>query len=120
MKYLFVTLGIISLGLGLLGVFLPVLPTTPFLLLSAGLFARSSDKLYNWLLNHKVLGVYIRSFLIEKSMPLRVKIYAVTMMWATMLCTVFLVLNGKLWLQVVLLAVAVAVTVHILSYKTKK
>ncbi|MDR2823760.1 MAG: YbaN family protein, partial [Prevotellaceae bacterium] len=58
MKYLLIVLGVISLAWGVLGIFLPLLPTTPFLLLSAFLFARSSEKLHSWLLNHKILGKY--------------------------------------------------------------
>ncbi|MDR2626822.1 MAG: YbaN family protein, partial [Dysgonamonadaceae bacterium] len=63
MKYVFISFGFLSLALGILGIFLPLLPTTPFLLLSAFLFARSSQRLYNWLLNHRILGNYIRVFL---------------------------------------------------------
>ncbi|MDR2840025.1 MAG: YbaN family protein, partial [Paludibacter sp.] len=58
MKLLFIILGLISLALGIIGIFLPLLPTTPFLLLSAALFARGSQRLYNWLINHRVLGSY--------------------------------------------------------------
>jgi uncharacterized membrane protein YbaN (DUF454 family) len=118
-KVLLSTIGLISLGLGILGIFLPLLPTTPFLLLSAALFARSSDRLYNWLINHKVCGEYIRNFREYKAIPLRVKILSISTMWIVMLCTIFMVVNDKLWLQIMLFAIAAGVTVHILSYKTK-
>lgn len=65
-------LGLVSLGLGILGVFLPVLPTTPLLLLAAALFLRSNRKLYDWLMNHPRLGKYISNFMIHKAIPLRV------------------------------------------------
>jgi len=120
MKILFTILGIVSLALGVLGIFLPILPTTPFLLLSAWLFAKSSEKLYNWLLNHKILGEYIRSFAVDKAIPLRIKIYSVSMLWIVMLITIFTAASQKLWLQILLAAVAVGVTIHILSFKTKK
>lgn len=120
MKVLLTVLGVISLGLGILGIFLPVLPTTPFLLLSAALFAKSSDKLYDWLINHKILGDYIKNFREHKSIPLRVKIISVSIMWGVMLGTVFFAVNDKLWLQIILLAIAIGVTIHILSYKTKE
>ncbi|MDR2293047.1 MAG: YbaN family protein [Prevotellaceae bacterium] len=119
MKYLLILSGIISLILGILGIFLPVLPTTPFLLLSTALFARSSKRLYNLLLNHKILGKYIQGFLDEKAIPLRIKIFSISLMWLTVLCTVFFAATEKLWLQLLLFAVAIGITIHILSYKTK-
>jgi uncharacterized membrane protein YbaN (DUF454 family) len=120
MKYILAFLGIVSLGLGVAGIFLPLLPTTPFLLLSAALFARSSRRLHCWLLHHRVLGEYIRSFMQEKAIPLRIKIYAVTVLWITMLCTVFFAVEDKIWLQTLLCILAACITAHILSYKTKK
>jgi uncharacterized membrane protein YbaN (DUF454 family) len=119
MKYILIIIGIISLGLGILGIFLPLLPTTPFLLLSTTLFARSSKRLYNWLLCHKILGEYIRSFLQEKAIPLRIKIFSISIMWTTMLCTISFAVNGMFWLQILLFAIAAGITIHILSYKTK-
>ena len=62
MKTVCIILGTVSLALGIIGIFLPLLPTTPFLLLTAALYFRGSPRLYQWLLNHKCLGPYIRSF----------------------------------------------------------
>jgi uncharacterized membrane protein YbaN (DUF454 family) len=120
MKYLFLFSGILSLILGIIGIFLPVLPTTPFLLLSAFLFARSSKRLYDWLLNHKVLGEYIKGFLQEKAIPLHIKIYSISVLWLTIICSIVFAMSGKLYLQILLAAIAIGVTIHILSYKTKK
>jgi len=120
MKFLFTTIGIISLMLGILGIFLPVLPTTPFLLLSAALFARGSARLHHWLLNHKVLGEYIRSFVEEKAIPLKVKIYSISLLWIVMLATIFTAVNDRLWLQILLVAISIGVTIHISAFKTKK
>ncbi len=119
-KYLFIFIGIISLVLGFLGIFVPLLPTTPFLLLSAMLFARSSKKLYNWLIKHKVFGNYVRSFIEEKSIPLKVKISSTFLLWVTILFSIFFVVEDKIWLQVLLFAIATGVTIHILHYKTKR
>ena len=119
MKYLLSALGIVSLALGVMGVFLPVLPTTPFLLLSAALFFRSSPRLYDWLLSHPRLGVYIKNFREYKAIPLRVKIVSVTTLWLTLLyCAIFV---AEHWmLRFMFIIIAVGVTIHILLYKTLK
>ena len=119
-KYLLVFAGIISLVLGIFGIFIPLLPTTPFLLLSAALFARSSKKMHNWLLNHKVFGNYIRSFLEEKSIPMRIKIVSISLLWIAILFAIFFVVENKIWLQILLFAIAIGITIHILHYKTTK
>lgn len=76
MKYVFMLIGSVSLVLGVAGIFLPLLPTTPFLLLAAAMFFRSSPRAYRWLLGHRYLGPYIRSFREDRSIPLRAKIVA--------------------------------------------
>ena len=117
MKHILTVLGLISLGLGILGIFLPVLPTTPLLLLAAALFLRSNRKLYDWLLNHPKLGPYIRNFMEYKAIPLKVKVIAVSMVWLTLLnCAIFV---AEHWLlRLFFIALAAAITIHILSYKT--
>lgn len=90
MKYIYVAIGSISLLLGVIGIFLPILPTTPFLLLSAALFFRGSPRLYTWLLEHKYLGPYIRSFREDRAIPLRAKIISVSLLWITAIhCVLF-------------------------------
>ncbi|MBR5477347.1 MAG: YbaN family protein [Bacteroidaceae bacterium] len=119
MKILLAILGSVSLALGIMGVFLPVLPTTPFLLLSAALYMRSSQRLYDWLMLHKHLGPYIKNFREHKALPLRVKVVSVTMVWATLLyCAIFVA--KEWWMSAVFVAIAIGVTVHIISFKTLK
>ncbi len=112
-------LGLLSLGLGILGAFLPVLPTTPLLLLSAALFLRGNRRLYDWLMNHPKLGPYITNFMKHKAIPLRIKVVAVTTLWLTLLyCAVFV---AEHWaFRVFFIVLAIAITIHILSYKTLK
>ena len=119
MKILLTILGLISLGLGILGAFLPVLPTTPFLLLSAALFLRGNAGLYDWLMNHPKFGSYISNFLVHKAIPLRVKVVAISTLWLTLLyCAVFV---AEHWaFRLFFIFIAIAVTIHILSYKTLK
>ncbi|MDR0892009.1 MAG: YbaN family protein [Mediterranea sp.] len=117
MKTVCVLLGTVSLAMGILGIFLPLLPTTPFLLLAAALYFRGSPRMYHWLLSHRRLGPYIRHFRENKALPLRAKVLSLTLMWGTMgYCILFLL--PWLWLQVALALVAVGVTYHILSFRT--
>jgi uncharacterized protein len=115
----FIALGFISLALGIIGIFIPLLPTTPFLLLSAALFFRGSQKLYDWLINHKIFGDYIRNFREHKAIPLPTKVFALVTLWAVMLTTAFLYVE-KWAIRGILLAIATGVTIHILHYKTLK
>ncbi len=119
MKTVYVILGWVAIGLGFLGVFLPVLPTTPFLLLAAALFFRGSPRMYRWLTEHKTLGPYIRNFRENRAIPLHAKIVSVCMMWTAILLSAFLAVDVW-WLRIVLFVTAVGVTIHILSFKTLK
>ena len=103
---------------GVIGIFLPILPTTPFLLLSAALFFRGSPRLYTWLLEHKYLGPYIRSFREDRAIPLRAKIISVSLLWITAIhCVLFLF--PYWWLKGIMAVVTIGVTIYILSFKTR-
>ncbi len=118
MKSIFTLIGIISLVLGIVGIALPVLPTTPFLLLSATLFMHSSPKLYDRLIHHKWLGKYIRNYRENRTMPIKAKISAIAMLWTTMLASIFFVMAHNIYIQILLFMIAVAVSWHILSIKS--
>ena len=119
MKYIYFIFGSFSLVLGIIGIFLPILPTTPFLLLSAALYVRSSQRAYNWLINHKYLGPYIRCFREEKSIPLHAKVVSVSLLWITALYCIFFKFS-HIALDLLMLFIAVSVTTYILSFKTRK
>lgn len=116
-RYVYVVLGIIFCVLGVIGIFVPLLPTTPFLLLSAALFFRSSPRLYHLLLNHPHLGPYIRNFREHKAIPLRIKIISVSLVWLTILHAVFFLLDYWI-LEILLLILAVCISVYILHFRT--
>ena len=119
MKYVYLFIGSLSLILGVIGIFLPVLPTTPFLLLSAALFFRSSPRAYAWLMQHRWLGPYIRSFREDRAIPLRAKVLALSLLWITSVhCIVFLF--DSWWLRLLMGGIAVGVTVYLLSFKTRR
>ncbi|MBX8538641.1 YbaN family protein [Pseudomonas cichorii] len=115
-RYLLVAVGWASVSLGVIGIFLPVLPTTPFLLLAAACFARSSPRFYNWLVNHKRLGPWIRDYLAGNGIPLKGKVYAIGLMWASISLSCYLV--PLPWARGFMLVSAVLVTIYILRQKT--
>ena len=119
MKTVYVILGSVSLALGTLGIFLPLLPTTPFYLLTAWLYMRSSEKLYNKVMNNKYFGSIVRNFQEDKSISLKTKILTISMLWITILLSAFLAVTVW-WIRLLLFAIAIGVTIHILSYRTTK
>jgi uncharacterized membrane protein YbaN (DUF454 family) len=104
-------------ALGVLGILLPLLPTTPFLLLAAGCFVRSSPRLYAWLLNHKWFGSYIRHYREHKAIPLRAKVVVLALLWGSIGYAAIGVAKAW-WLRALLVAIAVGVTTHVVRLKT--
>lgn len=119
LKGLLIIIGIISVGLGILGMFLPVLPTTPFLLLAAACFARSSKRFYHWLLNNKWFGSYIKNYREGKGIPIRIKILSMGFMWITILTSSIFFLDN-IYIRILLIVIAIIVTIHISLIKTRK
>lgn len=118
-RYIFLSIGFLSLGLGLLGVALPLLPTTPFLLVSLWCFSRSSTKWRRWLLTNKLFGSYLKSYISGEGIPLRLKIFILALLWSTTLyCAIELINN--IFVSVGLLLISTAVTVHLSIIKTRK
>ena len=117
-KTVFLSLGFLCVGLGTLGIFLPVLPTTPFLLLAAYLFARSSPRYSDWLQKTPVLGQYIRNYREGGGVSLRNKIIAIAFLWL-MLGYTALMLVSAWWIRGLLLLVAFGVTTHLVRLKTR-
>lgn len=120
MKIFLIIVGSVSLVLGVLGIFLPMLPTTPFLLLSAAAWVKASPSLYEWLINHRVLGEYIRNFREHRAIPLRVKIISVSLVWLTIGYCIFAIVDEWWWAQVLMTLLATAISWHILSFATLK
>ena len=119
LKILLISLGIFFLALGFIGIFIPVLPTTPFVLLAAALFARNSEKFYQWLIKNRFFGQYVKDYREGKGVPLRVKMGAILLLWVTIgLSIVFGV--EIFWVRILLIAVALGVTIHIAMIKRKE
>jgi uncharacterized membrane protein YbaN (DUF454 family) len=116
-KGLFVFCGTICLGLGAAGVFLPILPTTPFLLLSAACYFKGSERMHRWLLNNRLFGNYIRNYREGKGISAKGKILTLFLLWATICYSTFFLVN-ILVVQIFLYAIAIAVTVHVITLPT--
>jgi uncharacterized membrane protein YbaN (DUF454 family) len=119
LRYLFVALGSIFLGLGVIGVFVPVLPTTPFLLLSAAFYVRSSKRLYQWLLNNKLFGKFIMDFRENKSISLRNKVISILSMMIMITLSVFIIVD-EFYTKIIILVIGIVGFIVILSFPTSK
>ena len=116
-KMFLIITGTISLVLGVLGIMLPLLPTTPFLLLSAACYVRSSDKLYQWLITNKYVGSYILNYREGKGIPLKAKIVSVSLLWVSMLYTIAFVIP-LVMVKILLFLIGSYFTWFILKQKT--
>jgi uncharacterized membrane protein YbaN (DUF454 family) len=115
-RNLLIICGTISVGLGILGIFLPILPTTVFLLLAAYCYAKSSKRFYDWLMNNRYLGTYIRNYREGRGMLLNQKIFVIVMLWLTIGTSVWIV--QQWWLKALLISIAIGVSIHIGTIKT--
>jgi uncharacterized protein len=115
-RALLVTAGLLSLAVGTVGIFVPLLPTTVFLLLAAACFVRSSDRLYRWLIENRIFGAYIRNYREHRAMPIGAKWCAITATWLTIPVSAWVVDNTSI--RVGLLAVAIGVTIIIARIRT--
>ena len=118
-RYLLIFAGTIFLGFGIIGIFLPILPTTPFLLLSAACYARSSKRFYNWLMNNKWFGNYIKNYREGRGIPLKFKIFTISFLWITILTSVYFFINNFL-IEIILIMIAIGVTIHIITINNFK
>ncbi len=117
LRPLVLALGWVSTALGVAGMFLPVLPTTPFLLLAAACFIRTSPKFYNWLVAHPKLGRYLVYYLDGKGVPLKAKIYTLLVLWGSIILTAFVLLNS-FYVRCILPLIGLGVSVYIYSLPT--
>lgn len=118
-KNLLVIVGSISLLLGVIGIVLPLMPTTPFLLLSLACFVNSSEKAYRFILNNKCLAPYVEDYMSGKGIPKKTKIRVILLIWITIGLSIIFVLN-ELKLRLLLLSIASIVSIYIWTRKTSK
>jgi uncharacterized membrane protein YbaN (DUF454 family) len=119
-RALLIVAGTISLALGTIGLVLPILPTTPFLLISAACYMRSSERLHSWLINNRWFGEYIRNYQSGKGIPLKTKIIALSFLWLAILYSTFFIVHEIIFAQIALLIVAAGVSLHLIRLPTFK
>ncbi|MDF2537317.1 MAG: uncharacterized protein K0S76_338 [Herbinix sp.] len=115
-KCILIFLGSVTLVLGFIGVFLPVLPTTPFLLISSFCYVRSSKRMYDWLMNHKIFGPYLYNYMTHKAISKNTKIYSIVFLWSTLMISMFLI--SSLHIRIFLVIIGIVVSIHLMTLKT--
>ncbi|HPO95731.1 MAG TPA: YbaN family protein [Elusimicrobiales bacterium] len=117
-KYFLVFLGSLFVVIGVIGIFLPLLPTTPFLLIASNCYLKSSQKHYDRLINSRYLGKYIKDYVEKKEIPIKVKISSISILWITIIISAASI--NKYYLKILLLFIAIAVTLHIIKLRSKR
>lgn len=112
LRYLLIGTGLLSLTGGVVGLFLPLVPSVPFLLVAVICFSRSSERFHSWLVEHKHFGPMLKEYLLHGSIPLRAKCLAIGAIWISFPVTTFLFVD-RIWLRVVLLSIAACVTIYL-------
>ena len=118
-RTIYVLAGTIFLVIGAVGVVIPVLPTTPFLLLSAACYMRGSERLHSWMLNNRVFGAFIRDYREGKGIAFRNKLLTLVLLWFTISFSVLFVIEMPL-LKGLLFLIAFVVSAHIVLLPTNK
>ncbi len=118
-RFILITGGFLFVGIGILGMFLPLLPTTIFFLIAAWCFARSSVRFYDWLHYNKLFGKYLRNYRLEKGMTIGSKTFSISFLWAGIISSAIFA-TDVLYVRILLFAIAIGVTWHILAIKTLK
>ena len=111
-RRLLIAAGTLCTGLGIIGIFVPILPTTPFLLLAAACYMRSSERFYRWLTNNRVFGAYVRNYIEGRGMPIRIKVLTILLLWLAIGLSITFAVQS-LVIRIILISIAVGVTVHI-------
>jgi uncharacterized membrane protein YbaN (DUF454 family) len=116
-KAVLIFFGTICVGLGVLGMFLPLMPTTVFLLLAAYCYSKSSEKFHTWLLSNRLFGKYISNYKAGNGISLRQKWTTTIFLWASIGFSIWMI-GAAFWVTLLLLAIAIGVTVHLFMIKT--
>ncbi len=116
-KALLIFAGTVFVALGVLGMFLPLVPTTVFLLLAAYCYSHSSERFHNWLLNNRLCGAYIRNYKDGKGISLRQKVSTILFLWVSIGFSIWILAAG-FWLNLLMIGIALGVSIHLIALET--
>lgn len=116
-RFLWNAAGTFFLALGMIGVPLPFLPTTPFLLLAAACYMRGSPRMHRWMLTNRYFGAYLKNYIEGKGLPVKTKVASIATLWAVILFSALVVTESAI-IRAVLLVVGTGVTIHLVTLKT--
>ena len=117
-KYFYLISGVLLVAIGIIGIFLPVLPTTIFLILASACFVKGSPRANEWLRNHKILGIYLKNYQDKSGLTIKAKVFNIALLWIMILSSAYF-FTEELFIRLLLLAIAIGVTIHLLMVKTK-
>ena len=118
-RYLYLISGFLLVVIGVIGIFLPILPTTIFLILASACFVKSSPRANEWLRNHKILGAYIKNYQDKTGLTIKAKVFNIVFLWIMILSSAYF-FTEELYIKLLLIGIAIGVTIHLLMVKTKK
>lgn len=119
LRCLLIGVGWVSITAGVAGIFLPLVPSVPFLLLAVFCFSKSSERFHKWLVEHKHLGPMLKDYLLHGAIPYRAKAMAIGMIWVSFPASTFLLVE-TFWIKVLLLSIAACVTLYLLAIPTAR
>jgi uncharacterized membrane protein YbaN (DUF454 family) len=117
-RRLLIGAGTLCTGLGIIGIFIPILPTTPFLLLAAACYMRSSERFYQGLINNGIFGAYVRNYIEGRGIPIRIKVFTILLLWLTIGLSITFGVQNTI-IRIVLICIAIGVTAHIVLIKKR-
>jgi uncharacterized membrane protein YbaN (DUF454 family) len=117
LRWVLIACGWISVGCGVIGIFLPIVPTVPFLLLAAACFARSSERFHRWMMEHDHLGPLLQDYLHGAGIPFRAKLVSISLIWVSFPTSAVLFAEA-FWLKLLLIGAAVAISGYLFYLPT--
>jgi len=118
-RYTYLVSGFLLVVIGIIGIFLPLLPTTIFLILASACFVKSSPKANEWLKNNKFLGLYLKNYQNKTGLTIKSKIFTIIFLWLSIGISAFYLTN-EFHIRILLLAIGAGVSIHIMFIKTQK